>query len=179
MQYKSLNDVANNPDVHEIVKKRLSPGEVEIWYKKEKVGIVGILDPNNLTKTHVLLGKVSGRIDPIFWAMQGENWSPNGEAKTFIENIGASHTSMSVGDVFVINNVVLEIAMCGHVVWGARDDQWKEIPNVKVRVLWKNQCDSRNCPGEIYIDPTRWAQYGVPICQCGIAYKYLRTEILD
>jgi len=32
--------------------------------------------------------------------MQGEIWSPNGEARPLIESLGLSHTSMSVGDVF-------------------------------------------------------------------------------
>lgn len=35
----------------------------------------------------------------VFEAMQGENWSPNGEARPMIEALGLTHTSMSVGDV--------------------------------------------------------------------------------
>ena len=31
--------------------------------------------------------------------MQGENWSPHGEARPLIEHLGLTHTSMSVGDV--------------------------------------------------------------------------------
>lgn len=31
--------------------------------------------------------------------MQGENWSPNGEAKELIRPLGLKHTSMSVGDI--------------------------------------------------------------------------------
>jgi hypothetical protein len=35
--------------------------------------------------------------------MQGENWSPNGEARTLIQNMAKqcnfAHTSMSVGDI--------------------------------------------------------------------------------
>lgn len=37
--------------------------------------------------------------DMVFMAMQGENWSPNGEARQAIEDLGLSHTSMMVGDV--------------------------------------------------------------------------------
>ena len=33
--------------------------------------------------------------------MQGENWSPNGEARPLIAQLDLSHTSMSIGDVAV------------------------------------------------------------------------------
>ena len=35
--------------------------------------------------------------------MQGENWSPNGEARNLIGSLGLSHTSMSVGDIIEID----------------------------------------------------------------------------
>jgi hypothetical protein len=38
-------------------------------------------------------------LDDAFWQMQGENWSPNGEARPLIQSLGLSHTSMMVGDV--------------------------------------------------------------------------------
>jgi hypothetical protein len=31
--------------------------------------------------------------------MQGEQWSPNGEARELIRSLGLSHASMSIGDV--------------------------------------------------------------------------------
>jgi hypothetical protein len=37
--------------------------------------------------------------DDVFCQMQGEVWSPNGEAVPLIESLGLTHTSMSVGDV--------------------------------------------------------------------------------
>lgn len=40
----------------------------------------------------------------VYDALQGENWSPNGEAKTLIASCGASHTSMSVGDAVLMQN---------------------------------------------------------------------------
>lgn len=30
--------------------------------------------------------------------MQGENWSPNGEGRKLIEDLGLTHTSMSIND---------------------------------------------------------------------------------
>lgn len=38
-------------------------------------------------------------LEAIFVAMQGENWSPNGEARPLLEALDLEHTSMSVGDV--------------------------------------------------------------------------------
>jgi len=38
-------------------------------------------------------------LDDVFAWMQGENWSPNGEARPLIAAKGLFHTSMSVGDV--------------------------------------------------------------------------------
>jgi len=37
-------------------------------------------------------------LEAIFSVMQGENWSPNGEARPFIEGTPVRHTSMSMGD---------------------------------------------------------------------------------
>ena len=39
--------------------------------------------------------------DEAFTRMQGENWSPNGEARPLILGKGLRHTSMSVGDALV------------------------------------------------------------------------------
>lgn len=49
-------------------------------------------------------------MERIFVAMQGENWSPNGEARPLIRSKGLEHTSMSVGDVIVVNGGRLYIA---------------------------------------------------------------------
>ncbi len=38
-------------------------------------------------------------LESVYFCMQGENWSPNGEMREFIRVLGLSHTSMSVGDV--------------------------------------------------------------------------------
>ena len=38
-------------------------------------------------------------LDLVWTQMQGENWSPNGEARPLIEEKGLCHTSMSTGDV--------------------------------------------------------------------------------
>jgi len=38
-------------------------------------------------------------LDNVFYKMQGEVWSPNGEVSDLIRLLGLKHTSMSVGDV--------------------------------------------------------------------------------
>jgi hypothetical protein len=98
----------------------------EIWYMKSdyfRNGIMGfdfcklhgfLPNPLNLGATHIFLAKVDAS-DPneIYSDMQAENWSANGEAKDVIASKGLSHTSMSVGDVLVIDGNVLMVDHSG------------------------------------------------------------------
>lgn len=45
-------------------------------------------------------------LEDVFVRMQGENWSPQGEARNMIAASGAGHTSMSVGDIVAVNHGV-------------------------------------------------------------------------
>lgn len=110
-QYKSLNDA-----------QLLPPGNTEIWYFKstgtdteygqEADFMMGynfckkwgkLPDPDNLEKTHVLLGKVApAALGHLYNYLQGDNWSPGGEARTLIRSKGLAHTSMCVGDIVKI-----------------------------------------------------------------------------
>ena len=55
---------------------------------------------STLAETHTFLREITtGALENVFAEMQGENWSPNGEARPLIEEKGLQHTSMSVGDV--------------------------------------------------------------------------------
>jgi hypothetical protein len=85
-----------------------------IWYMRPEYfrnGIRGfdwnqkrntLPDPNNLKKTHVFLMNIeASSLEQVFRRMQGEMWSPNGEARELIEEKGLLHTSMSVGDIAV------------------------------------------------------------------------------
>lgn len=78
-----------------------------IWYMKPEFfrdGIMGVrvADPKNLTATHTLLKiEQASNLDGVYYTMQGEIWSPNGEARDLIRSKGLEHTSMSVGDVIV------------------------------------------------------------------------------
>ena len=77
----------------------------DVWYMKPewfREGILGGESKGSLTSTHVFLKTVEAEnLDQVFSKMQGENWSPNGEARDLIIEKGLQHTSMSVGDVAV------------------------------------------------------------------------------
>ena len=47
--------------------------------------------------------------------MQGEAWSPNGEARELIVSLGLHHTSMSIGDV--VQDDDSAYWMCAHLGW--------------------------------------------------------------
>lgn len=103
IQYQSLNDI-------------YPKGKTEIWYFKPNKDVnknFMLFEINKLklpknyediAKTHILLGSIN-EIDKekIFYKLQGEIWSPNGEARSLIKKLGLNHTSMSVGDIIVFN----------------------------------------------------------------------------
>ncbi len=70
---------------------------------------------DKLRKTHVRLATVRAfDMDEVFIRLQGEHWSPNGEARNLIRSLKLGHTSMSVGDAVVIDG---EILMCDTAGW--------------------------------------------------------------
>jgi len=110
-QYKSLNDAATLQPI-------LAKGQLEVWYVKANFtrdfGMgYKFLDERNLLphnekelkRSHVLLGKIKGigtnesGLEKLYMVMQGEVWSPKGEAYNMISKSGSYHTSMSVGDL--------------------------------------------------------------------------------
>lgn len=94
-----------------------SPGNTQVWYWKQNLGhemMKGVEylkkarllpDINNLERTHVLVGTLA-ETDPqqIFSLMQAEAWSPQDQARSMIENLGVGHTSMTTGDLIVVQN---------------------------------------------------------------------------
>lgn len=87
-------------------------------------GDFAAFDKTSLEKTHTLLGYVSYDFDLymnirtatniIYHNLQGEIWSPNGEANSLIKSKGLSHTSMSVGDFIKIGS---KFYFCKPVGW--------------------------------------------------------------
>lgn len=53
-----------------------------------------------LKDTHSFVKEIEAQNkEDVFFLMQGENWSRNGEALSLIEQKKLNHTSMSIGDV--------------------------------------------------------------------------------
>lgn len=85
----------------------------KVWYMKPSWFAHGVTgnqpDAKQLGLTHVELktlevdvpGDGLSQLEAVFHQMQGEVWSPNGEARELIESKGLRHTSMSVGDIIV------------------------------------------------------------------------------
>ena len=87
----------------------------KIWYWKDKHGRdllmgtkflkkQGLALPTlkTLSQTHVLIGEIGEtNKSKVFRMMQGEAWSPQGEANRIISKAGVGHTSMSVGDIIM------------------------------------------------------------------------------
>ena len=122
LSYDTLNDAAleTGDDGYEV-------GRTDIWYMKPsmfrdlsagpkflKEHDPDLFDPKNLKKTHIFLGRIKERNpEKVFRMMQGEFWSPRGEARNVIQRKGLQHTSMSVGDVIIIGNKVLMVDRMG------------------------------------------------------------------
>jgi hypothetical protein len=103
---KTLKDIAGSIDA------RYGTGTTKVWYMKpdffrdgmmsvawlEKDGKLPTLA--TLEQTHVCVGTLNIDHPEEAWQMmQGEFWSPKGEANSFILGLGLQHTSMSVGDI--------------------------------------------------------------------------------
>lgn len=88
--YANLNDAV----IHEA---GYTEGVTEVWYRKPGTQASALKD---LAETHVLVGTLDEkRPEAVFGMMQGARWSPNGEARTLITELGLTHTSMGIGDV--------------------------------------------------------------------------------
>jgi len=102
-QYQSLND-------------KYPRGNIEIWYWRNpednvsgKLWCMEVMKGNfptaqDIRNDYSKVGSIEAtNEEDIYIKMQGEVWSPHGEARELINRLGLSHTSMSVGDVIIIN----------------------------------------------------------------------------
>lgn len=60
-------------------------------------------------------------LEHVFWQMQGENWSPHGEAREMIRALGLTHTSMYVGDI-------VRETHAGN-IWLCANEGWEVLAN--------------------------------------------------
>jgi hypothetical protein len=101
-------------------------GETEIWYWKNDFAIDAMMGAKFMTKqgvmptpdsvpdNYTLIGKIrETNPDKIFHMMQGEIWSPEGQANDMIRASGTGHTSMSVGDIIHVGNKWLMVDRFG------------------------------------------------------------------
>lgn len=123
--YKNLHDA-------EPIDPGLGKGRTEIWYttseafrdfnmgsrwlKKKNMMPTKALFSTAEVETHNLLGSIKEtNLDRIYHLMQGEIWSPHGEARNLIRKMGLKHTSMSVGDVIGLKGVYYMVDNVGFV----------------------------------------------------------------
>lgn len=126
-------------------------GDVEIWYTRresfrdlsmgfhfcEKHGLLPDLE--NLDRTHSFVAAVSGpkdveEMDSYFTRFQGDFIS--GNFQTVVHDFNLSHTSMSVGDLIVIDRTVWMVNSCGFAFLGVQSEEPnpEECPHEKLRV---------------------------------------------
>lgn len=115
----------------------------QIWYMRPEYfrdGIMGydfckekgrLPNPKNLEKTHILLMEVTLKqdmhLEAIWMMMQGENWSPQGEAQPLIRSKGLKHTSMSMGDIVAVNGQTHMADRIGFKLLGDKDATAKTV----------------------------------------------------
>ena len=85
-----------------------------------------------LPLSHAWLFEIeAASLDDAFRRMQGENWSPQGEARELLQALGLRHTSMSVGDVLRDQDGTY---------WECLDQGWRPIAE-----------DSEGCTGHVQV----------------------------
>jgi hypothetical protein len=118
---KTLKDIANNID------PRYGTGTLKVWYMKKSFWSIGSMGtwgieragkplptPETLEQTHTCVGTLDvDDLGEAWGMMQGESWSPRGEARELIVGLGLVHTSMSVGDIFQKDGVLFMVEGVG------------------------------------------------------------------
>ncbi len=91
-----------------------------------------------LSFTHRLVRQVEAdSLDEVYGQMQGEVWSPHGEARGLIKSLHLSHTSLSVGDV--VEDPQADFWVCNHSGWlPLQTERFRpnEQPKVELPPLW-------------------------------------------
>jgi hypothetical protein len=71
-----------------------------VYYKKYPFEPVKQMTEEEFAEEYTLLMELKAKdMNDVFWQMQGEVWSPNGEARQIIKDFGLTHTSMMSQDV--------------------------------------------------------------------------------
>lgn len=116
-RYRELGDVIHNgrataKALGVLVRPVNDLDFIEVWYAKRPDFRNHMIFAQY--ETHVMLGTIRSthvwydearqidEMERVYFALQGEHWSPNGEARWLIEEKGLVRTSMSIGDVLRI-----------------------------------------------------------------------------
>lgn len=93
--------LTNMERVNRITNPEDRPHNYDVYYKYDPIFAPSEnVNKRNYTITHCYLGSLYAKdLEEVFVVMQGERWSPNGEARELIKAAGLQHTSMSVGDI--------------------------------------------------------------------------------
>jgi hypothetical protein len=93
----------------------------DVYYAAALSLTVQDLTVEGLADTHRFVRSVeAAQLRDVFRLMQGEVWSPNGEARSLIISLGLDHTSMSIGDV--AHDVTVDE------YWQVDRVGWKKVP---------------------------------------------------
>ena len=171
-QYKTLNDAALVTG-----NEGYEPGRTEIWYKRprahrdlsfgwgfaEKHTPEALPDVKDLKKTHILVGRIDEvRLGKVYEMMQGEMWSPEGEARALISRLGLQHTSMSVGDIIRVGSATFFVDNSGFAKMALEAAYFKQAAPGKMK------------PQNPY--KARKAYYDLSDGIVGVKYVFLRED---
>jgi hypothetical protein len=135
-QYHTLADATSTTG-----DRRYGSGDTGVYYAKNpRFSLDQDLDAGHLNKTHALVGYVNEKNpNKVFEMMQGEIWSPNGEARSLISKLGLRHTSMSVGDVVAIDDMLSKsfvVAPTGFKKVPIKDEREQDTGNLYLVEAW-------------------------------------------
>jgi len=94
-QYRRLSDAG----------EYYQPGKTQVWYRKSQTN-TNKINVNDLSSTHSMIGTL-GETDPeaVFSMMQSESWDTDNAAENMLNQLGVRHSSMTTGDVVVVDKV--------------------------------------------------------------------------
>jgi hypothetical protein len=98
----------------------------DVYYRKESnFSLDKGLVHGDIADLYVRVASIVAKnLDNVYYKMQGEIWSPKGEAEWLIRTLGLDHTSMSIGDV-AHNTKTGEY-------WQVNRSGWKQVPYIKL-----------------------------------------------
>ncbi|MFA7329798.1 MAG: hypothetical protein WC326_01875 [Candidatus Delongbacteria bacterium] len=100
MKPAAITDLTPFPILAKLNWADLGDAPVEVWYAKRLGDTPRHIEALTTTHVHLLTIHQPSK-ERIYAALQGDHWSPNGEARPSLQAAGLTHTSMSEGDILV------------------------------------------------------------------------------